>query len=69
MGDPSHRSHQAYTLRLSRGAETDEWRIALYCAQTGQRHHFLGMEQLFAFLLQVTGEHEDDLDVSDLQRE
>lgn len=63
--EPLRRLHQAYTLRLSRVAETDVWRITLYCAQTGQRHHFLSVAQLYAYLLQETGEKELERDPPD----
>lgn len=54
--DRTRDTYQAYTLRLSRVADTDVWRATLFCAITGQRWRFAHIDQLNAFLLHAVVE-------------
>jgi hypothetical protein len=50
----SRQQYHSYTLRLSRITGTDTWRVTLYCAQNGERHHFRDLAELYAFLERTT---------------
>lgn len=43
-------TYSAYLLRLWRDSEQSPWRASLEDAQSGERHGFADLEQLFSFL-------------------
>lgn len=47
-------SYNIFVLRFWQENHTTTWRILLENAQTGQRHGFTEMSQLYAFLEQTT---------------
>ena len=54
MAETIEVNYLAYTLRLWRLDDRGGWRATLYNPQTGERQSFPGIEQLCAFLVDVT---------------
>ncbi len=64
-------AYQSYLLRLWLAGEKDKtiWRASLESSQSGERHNFATLEELFGFLLRQTGppaaKSEDEKPVED----
>lgn len=67
--DRTNQHYHSYTLRLSRVFDTDIWNATLYCAQTGKRHRFGDLAQLYAFLVDSLTEPAAELDPPDIAPE
>ena len=50
MNDNYRSNYMTYVLRLWQDGDDAPWRASLECARTGERHSFVDLSALFAFL-------------------
>ena len=55
MNDNYRSNYMTYVLRLWQDGDDAPWRASLECARTGERHSFVDLSALFAFLKLETG--------------
>lgn len=58
-------SYNIFVLRFWQESHSPTWRILLENAQTGQRHGFTEMSQLYAFLEQATMVIQTEMEISE----